>query len=91
MFSDRLQIGSVIESVSDLQGEGQAPAGKCAVSYLHIPNGRHDRSDSELALRKEKKKKNAAQREKRGVSAPFNHPLLTVSPSSYQWSSKCCS
>lgn len=38
MFVDRLQIGSVIESVSDLRGEGQAPAGKCTVSDLHIPN-----------------------------------------------------
>lgn len=54
MFADRLQIGSVIESVSDLQGEGQAPAGKCTVSYLHIPNGWHDHSNAELALNKNK-------------------------------------
>lgn len=51
MFADRLQIGSVIESVSDLQGEGQAPAGKCTVSYLHIPNGWQDRSNAEFGLK----------------------------------------
>ena len=68
MFGDRLQIGRVIESVSDLQGEGQAPAGKCTVSDLHILNGRHNHSNGEVVVKKgkkrerEKKKDNTAER-----------------------------
>ena len=56
VFLDRLQIGRVIELVSDLQGEGQAPAGKCIVSYLHILNGRHNNSNGELTLKPVKNK-----------------------------------
>ena len=83
MFSDRLQIGRVIELVSDLQGEGQAPAGKCTVSYLHI---------SKWMTRwqrwwKKEKENTVAEREKRGVSAVFNCPLLPASLSPVQWSS----
>ena len=97
MFGDRLQIGRVIESVSDLQGEGQAPAGKCTVSHLHILNGRHNHSNGEVVVRKgrkrERKKKNGAERAlgKYGISVLvliyfyFRYPFK-MSSATFRWS-----
>lgn len=72
MCADRLQIGRVFESASDLQGEGQAPAGKCTVSYLHTPNGWRNRGNAELAFEKIKIK--LRREEKIGVAALFARP-----------------
>jgi len=80
VFGDRLQIGRVIESVSDLQGEGQAPAGKCTVSDLHILNGRHNRSNGEVVGNKKKhrRRKTTWSRAARRINMGFCLGLLLL-------------
>lgn len=93
MFADRQQIGNLIELESNLQREGQAPAGKCTVRDLHISNGRNECNPETLPNPRPQGEKNKRRKEEfplclsirfilsTAVSAPqLNHCVRASKP-----------